>query len=197
MLKIGATGKSIGKKKTGKKKAGKKKVGKNKKKAVVKTDMTVVPVSTPDGSVHFDEFLKVCMEPKLPPTPVEPVEKVKKKKPKKGKKRKKGLKGKKGLMGKKGRVTSKTKKKIKAKKSMKTKRRGKKGKLSRKKVVVKPDDVTPPPLAETDSYPKMFPLTMALFRRPTDDDVFADNILFPVRHRVGIIFFDSFKHKIF
>lgn len=180
MLKIREMGKSKGKKKTDKKKTGKKKVSKNKKKVVIKTNTTVVPVTTPDGSVHFDEFLKVCLEPKLPPTPVEPVKKSKKKKSKKGKKRKKGLNGKTSLKGKRGKIRSKTEKKSMAKKAIKRKRRGKKGKLSHKKVVVKPDDVTPPPVNEADSYPKLFPLTMALFQPPTDSDVFADNTLFPV-----------------
>ncbi|VVC37898.1 Hypothetical protein CINCED_3A015596 [Cinara cedri] len=61
---------------------------KGKKKIVdqpIKTIDAVIPVSTPTGSVHFDEFLNVCRQPKLPYIPIEPVKPSKKDKIKEGK----------------------------------------------------------------------------------------------------------------
>lgn len=197
MLKSGKMAKSKGKKKTDKKK-----VGKHKEKVVIKPDMTVMPVTTPDGSVHFDEFLKAYKKLQIPPYQVEPVMKIEDSKTnnlKKGKKSKKDKKSKKGEKNQdnKDQKMSKTKKKNKAEKTEKTTRRGKKGKLSNKKEVVKPD-ITPPPLNETNSYPKLFPLTMALLLPPTEDDVFTANTLFPVCRSIRfILVFNFIKYNIF
>lgn len=144
----------------------KKSKGKNKKskkpKIVVKTVDTINPVSTPIGSVHFDEFLKICREPKLSLKPVEPVKK-KKKKSDKNKKNKGG----------------KNKKKIKAgknKKRGKIKRVGKKNKSSIKKIVENPNDI---PLVNESEYPPLFPLIKALLL-PTNDDTVGEHTLFSV-----------------
>lgn len=100
----------------GKKSKVKSKNKKNKKlKEVVKPIDTVIPISTPVGSVHFDEFLKICREPKLLQIIPEPARKEKKSK--------------------------KSKKKPKpSKKNKRTKKKNKK-KISKQKVVVQPDDI--------------------------------------------------------
>ena len=49
-------------------------------KKVIKTIDTVIPISTPVGSVHFDEFLKICKEPKLIKNITETAKKIKEKK---------------------------------------------------------------------------------------------------------------------
>lgn len=134
---------------------------KNNKQIIVKTNNTVIPVSTPVGSVHFDEFLKICKEPKLLEIPI--VKNVDEKKTNKSKKPKKG---------------SKTKKRDKPKKSEKSKKRDKKNsKTSKIQTDVKPT-VTQP---LNEIYPPLFPLIKALLL-PTDDDPLKDNTLFSVSY---------------
>lgn len=152
--------------KVAKKAAKKSKKGKSKKKSkkpkVEKT--TVEKIPSPEGSVHFNEFLTNCRQPKLPPIPSKPAKN--KKKDKKGKKGKKG-------------------KKAKKDKSKKNKKQGKSKKkkgaiLAKKKVVVKPD-VIPPIKTE----PPSFPLIKALLL-PTNDGDLVENALFSVTYKLPI-----------
>lgn len=147
------------KKKIKKKKLIQKKLTKKKKKVVE----SVKPVSTPVGSVHFEEFLKKCKSSKLNLTPNVKSKKEKKKGIKKIKKLKKG---------------GKTKKKSKVKKrgKVKTKKGGKKQK--NKKLKTKKNVKLTPQLKET--HPPLFPLIKALLL-PTDDDPLEENLLFSVR----------------
>lgn len=155
------------KKKSGKK-SGKKSNKKTKKLTnITKTIDTVIPISTPVGSVHFDEFLKICKEPKLIQNIVEPVKKANDSKKKKSKKSKKAKKAK------------KPKKPKKPKKSKKSKKKAKIG-ISKIKVVVKPDDVPPSP------QPTLFPLIKTLLL-PSNDDAIDENALFSVCYRKHII----------
>lgn len=149
-------------------KKGRKSSKKGLKKTVIKAIDTVLPVSTPIGSVHFDEFLNICKQPKLPIAPIEPV--------KKGKKVKKG--GKKG--GKKGNKKGgkKGNKKGGKKGKQKSGKKGKKGKGKKstiKKVVVQPD------IPVKNSFPTLFPLVKVLLQ-PTDGDILEENALFSVCH---------------
>lgn len=129
-------------------------------KAAVNIIDTVVPVSTPVGSVHFDEFLKICCEP---PKPVEPV--IEASKPVAKGNRKKGAKGKKGTKSKKG---AKNKKEAKGKKGTKGKQKQAVEKL-----------VELPPTDETNDYPPLFPLIKALLM-PAEGDVLDNTALFSV-----------------
>ncbi|CAI6375415.1 unnamed protein product [Macrosiphum euphorbiae] len=151
MVKINIKSKNKSKNKS----KGKSKTKKTKKpKKIIKTIDTVIPVSTPVGSVHFDEFLKICREPKLIQNTAETAKKTKNK----------STKGKKGKKSKKAKKINKTKKSKKSKKS-------KKIKISKVKVVVKPDDILSPP------QPTLFPLIKALLL-PSDDDTLDENTLF-------------------
>jgi len=141
--------KLIRKKKTVKKKTKKRKV-------VIKT---VKPVSTPVGSVHFDEFLKACKEPSLPLNDTKPVKKKKKKKTKRNVK------------------TKMLKKTIRTKK----KKKGSKKKMLKKKKIVKPKGVGQNETGST--YPTLFPLIKALLQ-PTEGDPFQENDVFSVSRRV-------------
>lgn len=158
----------------------------NKQKAI-KTYNIVKPVSTPVGSVHFDEFLKICKEPKLHIMPI--VKNVQNKKNKKSKKSKKGGKTKKGRKSKKSnkiKKSGKTKKDRKSKKSNKIKKGGKKkNKMSKTKKVLMP--TMTPPLNET--YPSLFPLIKALLL-PADDDPLKDNSLFSVSYTKRLLIKD-------
>lgn len=120
---------------------------------VIKTIDTVIPVSTPVGSVHFDEFLKICREPKLIQNTIETVTKTKIKNQTKSKK------------------TKKDKKNKKNKKSKKSKKIG----ISKVKEVVKPDDIPPTP------QPTLFPLIKTLLIS-SEDDALDENTLFSVCH---------------
>jgi len=141
-----------------KKKSGKKSNKKTKKPTnIIKTIDTVIPISTPVGSVHFDEFLKICKEPKLIQNIVEPAKKANDSKKSKSKKSKKA---------------KKPKKPKKPKKSKKSKKKEKIG-ISKIKVVVKPDDVPPSP------QPTLFPLIKTLLL-PSNDDAIDENALFSV-----------------
>jgi len=152
--------------KTTKKKKTNKKKTKGRKK-VVKAPDTVVPVSTPDGSVHFDEFLKQCKEPKLL-VPTEPVVK--------GKKKTKKLKTKRGVKNKK-----KAKKTKKTKKATKTKKQKKGGKKSKKTKAVKLKEDTQ---NETGSvHPTLFPLIKALLQSTEGGDPHQENDIFSVSTR--------------
>lgn len=130
------------------------------KKKIVKlkesTIDTVIPVSTPVGSVHFDEFLKICRQPQTLAVAVEP-----EKTPEPGKNEKKS---------------------DRSKKKKKKKTGGKKNAPS-KKVVEQPDDVAPPD--ETDSTrPQLFPLNNALLLRQNDRaPPDAEQTLFPVSRK--------------
>jgi len=126
---------------------------------VIKTIDTVIPVSTPVGSVHFDEFLKVCREPKLIQNTIETVTKTKIKNQTKSKKAKKNKK------------TEKSKKNKKTEKSKKSKKIG----ISKVKEVVKPDDI---PLTH---QPTLFPLIKTLLI-PSEDDAIDENALFSVSY---------------
>ncbi|XP_015378149.1 PREDICTED: uncharacterized protein LOC107172375, partial [Diuraphis noxia] len=89
---------------------------------VIKTIDTVIPVSTPVGSVHFDEFLKICKEPKLILNTIETASKTK--------------------------IINQTiSKKIKKDKKNKKTEKSKKIRISKEKEVVKPDNIllTPQP----------------------------------------------------
>ncbi|KAE9525960.1 hypothetical protein AGLY_014009 [Aphis glycines] len=119
---------------------------------IIKTIDTVIPISTPVGSVHFDEFLKICKEPKLIQNIVEPAKKTNDSKKSKSKKSKKAKKPK------------------KPKKSKKSKKKEKIG-ISKIKVVIKPDDVPPSP------QPTLFPLIKTLLL-PSNDDAIDENALF-------------------
>lgn len=128
---------------------------------VVKTNDTVIPVSTPVGSVNFDEFLKTCREPKLPINVIkQPVEEKK--------------------------VTKKNKKtKKNRKKNVKTpKKKNKKKSVKKRKTPEKNDDVKPDVVTqnETDPMypPPLFPLIKALLQPTEDDDPFQENDLFSV-----------------
>lgn len=135
-------------------KKGRKSSKKELKKNVIKAVDTVLPVSTPIGSVHFDEFLKICLQPnKLPIAPIEPVKKGGKAGSKKGGKKDKKKSGKKG--NKKG--------------------KGKKSEI--KKVVVQPD------IPEKTSFPTLFPLVKVLLQL-TDGDILEENALFSVCHLI-------------
>jgi len=143
---------------------------KNKKtkklKKVIKTNDVVIPISTPVGSVHFDEFLKICREPKLFQNTAELAETTKK--PKKSKKSKKSKK------------TKTTKKKAKVTKNKRTGKKKNKKTISKVKVVVQPDDV--PLLKVTEApQPTLFPLIKSLLL-PSDDDVLDENTLFSVSY---------------
>lgn len=126
-----------------------------KQKKVIKAIDTVIPISTPAGSVHFDEFLKICREPKLIQNTIETAKKTKK--------------STKGEKSKKSKKSKKTKKITKTKKTKKSKIIG----ISKVKVVVKPNDIPPPP------QPTLFPLIKALLL-PSDDDTLDENTLFSV-----------------
>lgn len=128
---------------------------------ITKTIDTVIPISTPVGSVHFDEFLKICKEPKLIQNTVEPAKKANDSKKDKSKKSKKAKKPK------------------KPKKSKKSKKNEKIG-ISKIKVVVKPDDVPPSP------QPTLFPLIKTLLL-PSNDDALDENALFSVYYTKHII----------
>lgn len=164
----GVKRKSIKTKARGKKgkKGSKKKKTPKKVKAPVNVIGTVIPVSTPVGSVHFDEFLKICL---APPKPVEqPVVEAPKPKGKKKAKGKRGAKGKK-----KGKA---------AKKSAKGKKKGAKGKKkgakgNKKEAVAKP--VEAPPVEEPNDYPPLFPLIQALLL-PAEGDALDESVLFSV-----------------
>ncbi|XP_050526781.1 uncharacterized protein LOC126897311 [Daktulosphaira vitifoliae] len=130
--------------KNAKAKLKKKKGVSQKAKLTIKKIDNVLPVSTPLGSVHFDEFLKGCKEQNVPVIPDEPHKSSKtniKKKNKKGNRINKG----------KGKKISKNK--------VKEKKKGKKKKKSSiKKVVVKPDDE---PIIDL-TQPPLFPLNKTL-----------------------------------
>ncbi|XP_025193513.1 uncharacterized protein LOC112593340 [Melanaphis sacchari] len=144
------------------------KKSKNKKtkthKNVIKTIDTVMPISTPVGSVHFDEFLKICREPKIIENIAEPAKISNKTKNNKNKKSKKAKKTKKTEKSKKAKKTKKTEK---PKKSKKRKKIG----ISKIKEVVKPDD-GPPSL-----QPTLFPLINTLLL-PSNNDAIDENTLF-------------------
>lgn len=143
--------------KTKSKKKGGNKKKKGAKKDVIKTLDTVQPVSTPVGSVHFDEFLKICEDPK-PLVLVEPVKEGKSKKKKK--------------------KNAKSKAKKKKKKKTSGKKGGKKNKKSKKKGKKKSDE-KPPSDEPVSTYPPLFPLIKTLFVS-AEDDVFGENTLFSV-----------------
>lgn len=124
---------------------------KKSKKVVVKD--TEVPV----GSVHFDEFLKICREPSKP---VEPVVL----KPESNKKNKNKNKKKNGTKG------------AKKKKTDKKMAKSKKGK--KLLVVVKPIEA-PQTKEKDEAYPPLFPLIKALLL-PTEGDALDNDVLFSV-----------------
>lgn len=141
----------------------KKLAGNKKKKSTKKTKKVVVQdIEVPVGSVHFNEFLKICREPSMP---VEPV--VLKPKPnQKNKKKPKNMKN----NNTKGALKKKTDKKVAKSK------KGKKGK--KLPVVVKPTEV--PQTKEKDEvYPPLFPLIKALLL-PTEGDALDNDVLFSV-----------------
>lgn len=162
----------IKKKKIKKKKLTKKLLKKklSKKKKVIKS---IVPVSIPVGSVHFDKFLKKCKSPKLNLIPIVEI-KTKKKGNKKTGKEKKSKKTKKRS---KTKNLHKIKKRRKLNKRVKTKKRNiKNNKNLKTKNVFKPIKT----LQSNEKYSLLFPLIKALLL-PTDDDPLKENTLFSVR----------------
>lgn len=140
----------------------------NKKQNVGNTNNTVIPVSTPVGSVHFDEFLKICKEPKLLEIPIVKIVNNKKEKGKNKNKKSKTPKNR-----------GKTKKGGKSKKGGKTKKGSKINSMKSKTLNVEKPTVTRP---LNEIHPPLFPLIKALLL-PTDDDPLKDNTLFSVSYK--------------
>jgi hypothetical protein len=127
---------------------------KSKNKPKVK-ETTVATIPSPEGSVHFNEFLINCKQPKLLVIPKPKPKPTKNTGKNKGKKNKKPNKSKKS-----------------SKKSNKNK-----AKLAKKKVVVQPD-VIPPTVTE----PPLFPLIKALLLPTEDGSDLAENALYSVTY---------------
>lgn len=149
-----------------------KKPKKNHKTKPIKEEIAIEKIPSPEGSVHFDEFLINCKRPKLLPIPPIPIEEPKQGKGK-GKKKGKG-KGKKQGKGKgKGKPKKAGKKKLSKKK--------KNAKVAKEKVVVQPD-IIPPIIIE----PAVFPLIKALLL-PTEDGDLVENAIFSVMYTNNIL----------
>jgi len=141
---------------------------------VIKTIDTVVPISTPVGSVHFDEFLKICRDPKLIKNTIETATKTKNELQMNNKETEKAKKNKKTERSKKTKKNKKTERSKKTKKNKKTEKSKTIG-ISKVKEVVKPDDIPLTP------QPTLFPLIKALLL-PSEDDAIDENPLFSVSY---------------